>query len=78
MAEGVGIAPTSAHADPVFKTGAASLYLPAFREIGCQTWTRTKVLADGHQRLNPDSSGLLGHYLAMALPVPIRSGHRSV
>ena len=30
MAEGVGNAPTSARADPVFKTGAASLYLPAF------------------------------------------------
>jgi hypothetical protein len=33
MAEGVGNAPTSACADPVFKTGAASLYLPAFRGI---------------------------------------------
>ena len=31
MAEGVGNAPTSARADPVFKTGAASFYLPAFR-----------------------------------------------
>src|SRR5947209_18415565 len=30
LAEGVGNAPTSARADPVFKTGAASLYLPAF------------------------------------------------
>ena len=30
MAEGVGNAPTSARADPVFETGAASLYLPAF------------------------------------------------
>lgn len=33
MAEGVGNAPTSAYADPVFKTSAASLYLPAFRRI---------------------------------------------
>src|ERR1051326_6409948 len=32
MAEGVGNAPTSARADPVFETGAASLYLPAFRK----------------------------------------------
>ena len=32
MAEGVGNAPTPAHADPVFKTGAASLYLPAFQK----------------------------------------------
>jgi hypothetical protein len=30
VAEGVGNAPTSTRADPVFKTGAASLYLPAF------------------------------------------------
>jgi hypothetical protein len=33
MAEGVGNAPTSANADPVFETGAASLYLPAFRQL---------------------------------------------
>src|SRR5882762_3227376 len=33
LAEGVGNAPTSARADPVFKTGAASLYLPAFRRV---------------------------------------------
>ena len=32
MAESVGNAPTSARADPVFKTGAASLYLPAFQK----------------------------------------------
>src|SRR5580765_7652123 len=32
MAEGVGNAPTSARADPVFKTGAASLYLSAFQK----------------------------------------------
>ncbi len=33
FAEGVGNAPTSACADPVFKTDAASLYLPAFRKV---------------------------------------------
>ena len=32
LAEGVGSAPTSVRTDPVFETGAASLYLPAFRE----------------------------------------------
>jgi hypothetical protein len=31
MAEGVGNAPTPAEAGPVFETGAASLYLPAFQ-----------------------------------------------
>ncbi len=30
LEEGVGTAPTSVHVDTVFKTGAASLYLPAF------------------------------------------------
>ena len=38
MAEGVGNAPTSARADPVFGTGAASLYLPAFRKAMGDTW----------------------------------------
>ena len=32
MAEGVGSAPTSVVTDPVFETGAASLYLPAFHK----------------------------------------------
>ena len=33
LAEGVGNAPTSVETDPVFWTGAASLYLPAFQNI---------------------------------------------
>lgn len=37
MAEGVGNAPTSVTTDPVFETGAASLYLPAFHERGTRT-----------------------------------------
>ena len=32
LAEGVGSAPTSVLTDPVFETGAASLYLPAFQK----------------------------------------------
>ena len=32
MAEGVGSAPASVVTDPVFETGAASLYLPAFQQ----------------------------------------------
>src|SRR5512137_2908404 len=47
MAEGVGSAPTSVVTDPVFETGAASSYLPAFHKIGCQGWTRTNT-----ERLN--------------------------
>src|SRR6476620_7378472 len=58
VAEGVGSAPTSVVTDPVFETGAASLYLPAFQKLacravarrakaGCQGWTRTNT-----ERLN--------------------------
>ncbi len=36
MAEGVGSAPTSVFTDPVFETGAASLYLPAFLKCRIQ------------------------------------------
>ena len=36
LAEGAGNAPASARADPVFGTGAASLDLPAFRELAAQ------------------------------------------
>src|SRR5208283_1543568 len=36
MAEGVGSAPTSVYTDPVFETGAASLYLPAFRKMAAR------------------------------------------
>ena len=52
MAEGVGNAPTSARADPVFKTGAASLYLPAFQSMvrvagvaPAASWFRTRPSA---------------------------------
>ena len=44
VAEGVGTALTSAPADPVFKTGAASFYLPAFRKV---------ALAKGLSPLSP-------------------------
>ena len=43
MEEGVGNAPTSAGADPVFKTGAASLYLPAFQKWS--GWPESHALA---------------------------------
>jgi hypothetical protein len=36
LVKGVGNAPTSAHADPVFETGAASLYLPAFQKMAAR------------------------------------------
>jgi hypothetical protein len=36
VAEGVGSAPTSVVTDPVFETGAASLYLPAFHKLAAR------------------------------------------
>ncbi len=51
MAEGVGNAPTSADADPVFETGAASFYLPAF-----QKWSGWW---DSHPRPPPSEGGRL-------------------
>src|SRR4249920_838023 len=36
VAEGVGNAPTSVRTDPIFKTGAASLYLPAFQKLAAR------------------------------------------
>ena len=36
VAEGVGSAPTSVLTDPVFGTGAASLYLPAFHKLAAR------------------------------------------
>ena len=64
LAEGVGIAPTSARADPVFKTGAASLYLPAFLK-----WSEWRELHSRPPRskrgrllltLHPDKMALAG------------------
>ena len=73
MAEGVGNAPTSADADPVFGTGAASLYLPAFQKLAARVG------------LAPTPLGLTGRRATLTLPgngaagrtstciVPIRS-----
>ena len=56
MAEGVGIAPTSVVTDPVFGTGAASLYLPAFRRMAARVG------------LAPTPNGLTGRRAALTLP----------
>jgi hypothetical protein len=56
MAEGVGNAPTSARADPVFGTGAASLYLPAFQELAARVG------------LAPTPSGLTGRRATLTPP----------
>jgi hypothetical protein len=56
LAEGVGNAPTSACADPVFGTGAASLYLPAFQELAARVG------------LAPTPSGLTGRRATLTPP----------
>jgi hypothetical protein len=83
MAEGVGNAPTSARADPVFKTGAASLYLPAFQNgQGSRSCTCELLVANpagaGLLTLNPENgcqtwtrtktSGLTGRRATLTLP----------
>jgi hypothetical protein len=56
VAEGVGSAPTSVLTDPVFETGAASLYLPAFRKMAARVG------------LAPTPNGLTGRRATLTLP----------
>jgi hypothetical protein len=56
MAEGVGSAPTSVRTDPVFETGAASLYLPAFHKLAARVG------------LAPTPNGLTGRRATLTLP----------
>src|SRR5438876_1016953 len=56
MADGVGSAPTSVVTDPVFETGAASLYLPAFRKLAARVG------------LAPTPNGLTGRRATLTLP----------
>ena len=56
MAEGVGSAPTSVVTDPVFETGAASLYLPAFHRLAARVG------------LAPTPNGLTGRRATLTLP----------
>ncbi len=56
LAEGVGSAPTSVVTDPVFETGAASLYLPAFRKMAARVG------------LAPTPNGLTGRRATLTPP----------
>ncbi len=58
LAEGVGNAPTLAMPNPVFETGAASLYLPALHKMVENFWLRVEgrlALAKG---FSPSSTAL--------------------
>ncbi len=56
MAEGAGNAPASDLSDPVFGTGAASLYLPAFHKLAARVG------------LAPTPNGLTGRRATFTLP----------
>ena len=56
VAEGVGSAPTSVLTDPVFETGAASIYLPAFQKLAARVG------------LAPTPNGLTGRRATLTLP----------
>ena len=56
MAEGPGNAPGSEGSDPVFETGAASLYLPAFQKLAARVG------------LAPTPNGLTGRRATLTLP----------
>ena len=56
LAEGPGNAPGSEGSDPVFETGAASLYLPAFHKLAARVG------------LAPTPNGLTGRRATLTLP----------
>ena len=56
VAEGAGNAPASGLSDPVFETGAASLYLPAFHKMAARIG------------LAPIPNGLTGRRATLTLP----------
>ena len=67
MAEGVGSAPTSVVTDPVFETGAASLYLPAFQNWLVEPKPTVRRLA-ARVGLAPTPNGLTGRRATLTLP----------
>jgi hypothetical protein len=71
MAEGVGNAPTSANADPVFKTGAASLYLPAFQKLAARVGLAPTPngLTGRRATFTPPGNGAAGRVLTCIVPL---------
>src|SRR6184192_4579331 len=77
MAEGVGNAPTSARADPVFKTGAASLYLPAFHKLAARVGLAPTPcgLTNRRATLTPPGNGAAGRSSTCIVPFRRRMPH---
>src|SRR6184192_3060519 len=77
MAEGVGNAPTSARADPVFKTGAASLYLPAFHKLAARVGLAPTPcgLTNRRATLTPPGNGTAGRASTCIVPFRRRMPH---
>ncbi len=67
LAEGVGSAPTSVLTDPVFETGAASLYLPAFQNWLAEPKPLGRRLA-ARVGLAPTPNGLTNRRATLTLP----------
>jgi hypothetical protein len=70
MAEGVGSAPTSAMPDPVFETGAASLYLPAFHKMAARVGLAPTPcgLTGRRATLTPPGNGAAGRTCTCIVP----------
>jgi hypothetical protein len=71
MAEGVGSAPTSVCTDPVFETGAASLYLPAFRKLAARVGLAPTLrgLTGRRATLTPPGIGAAGGIPTRIVPL---------
>ena len=71
MAEGVGSAPTSVCTDPVFETGAASLYLPAFRKLAARVGLAPtpRGLTGRRATLTPPGNGAAGGIPTRIVPL---------
>ena len=71
MAEGVGSAPTSVCTEPVFETGAASLYLPAFRKLAARVGLAPtpRGLTGRRATLTPPGNGAAGGIPTRIVPL---------
>ena len=75
-AEGIGNAPISVETDPVFETGAASLYLPAFQKLAARVGLAPTPpgLTGRRATLTLSGNGAAGRILTCM--IPLRTGSR--
>jgi hypothetical protein len=77
MAEGVGKCSDLGDADPVFKTGAASLYLPAFQKLAARVGLAPTPcgLTNRRATLTPPGNGTAGRTPTCIVPFRRRMPH---